>query len=252
MEKQYRPRLSEFEWSLVQRARGFESSSNSKIQRNVLVIGDIHEPFCEEGYLEHCIAQYEKYKCTDVVFIGDVIDSHYSSFHRADPDGYGAGDELERAIDRIQQWYAAFPKALVCIGNHDAIVRRKAFDSGISKCWIRDYDEMLGVDGWDFQEHHKLDGVLYVHGTGTSGRSAAVNKAVQFGMNCVQGHIHTEASVIYGGNHWGMQVGCGVDRHSYAMAYAKYFAKTYKLSCGVVLSDGTFPIVIPFTSLRKE
>jgi len=243
MEKQYRPRLSEFEWSLVQKARESESPSTG----NVLVIGDIHEPFCLDGYLEHCKEQMRKYQCSEVVFIGDIIDSHYSSFHRQDPDGYGAGEELERAIDKIQAWYNAFPIAKVCIGNHDAIVRRKAFDSGVSKVWIRDFDEVLGVEGWDFKEHHKIGGVLYVHGTGTSGRNAAAGKSLQFGCPVVQGHIHTEASVIYNGGHWGMQVGCGVDRDSYAMAYAKHFAKSYKLACGVVLNDGTLPIVIPFT-----
>ena len=156
-------------------------------------------------------------------------------------------EELERAIDKIQAWYNAFPIAKVCIGNHDAIVRRKAFDSGVSKVWIRDFDEVLGVEGWDFKEHHKIGGVLYVHGTGTSGRNAAAGKSLQFGCPVVQGHIHTEASVIYNGGHWGMQVGCGVDRDSYAMAYAKHFAKSYKLACGVVLNNGTLPIVIPFT-----
>jgi hypothetical protein len=43
-----------------------------------------------------------------------------------------------------------------------------------------------------------------------------------------------------------MQVGCGVDRKSYAMAYSKHFAKTYKLACGVVLNRGSLPIVIPY------
>ena len=159
----------------------------------VLVIGDLHCPFDLDGYLEHCQEQMSKFQCSEVVFIGDVIDSHYSSFHRQDPDGYGAGEELDRAIDKIQMWHEAFPVAKVCIGNHDAIVRRKAFDSGISKVWIRDFDEVLNVEGWDFKEHHHIGSVLYVHGTGTSGRNAAANKALQFGCSVVQGHIHTEA-----------------------------------------------------------
>lgn len=243
MEKQFRPRLSEYEWDLVKRARAFADTPKTG---NVLVVGDIHEPFCLDGYLEHCLTQFRKYRCSEVVFIGDVIDSHYSSFHRADPDGYGAGEELDRAVEKIQKWYKAFPVAKVCIGNHDAIVRRKAFDSGVSARWIRDYDEVLDVEGWDFKEDHKIDNVLYVHGTGTSGRNAAANKSLQFNCNVVQGHIHTEASVIFNGNYWGMQVGCGVDRKSYAMAYSKHFAKTYKLACGVVLNNGTLPIVIPY------
>ena len=212
---------------------------------NILVIGDIHEPFCLDGYREFCYKTYKKYKCKEVVFIGDIIDSHYSSFHASDPDGYGAGEELDRAINKIEKWAALFPIARVCIGNHDAIVRRKAFDSGVSKRWIRDYNEVLGVPGWDFKESHTINDVLYVHGTGTSGRNAAAGKALQYGMNVVQGHIHTESSIIYNGSVWGMQTGCGVDRKSYAMAYSKHFAKTYKISCAVVTSD-RMPILLPY------
>ena len=40
----------------------------------VLVIGDIHEPFCLDGYLENCKKQYKDFKCDKVVFIGDIID----------------------------------------------------------------------------------------------------------------------------------------------------------------------------------
>ena len=42
-----------------------------------------------------------------------------------------------------------------------------------------------------------------------------------------------------------MQVGCGVDDRSYAMAYAKNFTKKYIVSCGVVLESGTLPLLIP-------
>jgi UDP-N-acetylmuramyl pentapeptide synthase len=53
----------------------------SKTGKRVLVIGDLHEPFCLDGYLNHCTNTYKKYKCDTVVFIGDIIDSHFSSFH---------------------------------------------------------------------------------------------------------------------------------------------------------------------------
>ncbi len=229
-----------------------------------MCVGDLHEPFCLQstkdqiGYLEHCINVYNAYDCNRVVFLGDLIDNHFSSFWTADPDGYGAGEELDRAIDRIQEWYKVFnnktvPRGIsVCIGNHDAIVRRKCFDSGVSKKWVRDYNEVLHVPDWDFKEVHKIDGVIYTHGTGSSGRNAAVNKALQFGDPTVQGHIHTEASVIYAGTVWGMQTGVGVDRTQYAMNYSKFFPKPYKISCGVVLNNGKIPLILPLTTLSKE
>lgn len=221
-----------------------------KDNRNVLVIGDLHAPFTREGYLEHCIDVYDEYNCNEVVQIGDVIDNHYSSFHEPTPDGYGAGEELDRAIAVIQKWYKAFPKAKVCIGNHDAIICRKAFSSGVSNKWIRSYSEVLGTSGWDFQQEHKIDNVTYVHGTGSSGKGAT-KRLREWHTSIVQGHIHTEAYVDWYCNKenklFAMQVGCGVDDRSYAMAYAKNFTKKYIVSCGVVLNNGTLPIVVPMS-----
>ena len=234
-------RLNPQEESLIKNLRNRESS-------NVLVVGDLHAPFVREGYLEHCIEVYENYQCNKVVFIGDIIDNHYSSYHDADPDGFGAGEELDRAISHIQPWHRAFPEAKVCIGNHDAIICRKAFSSGISNRWIKDYDEVLGTEGWEFEQEHNIDGVTYVHGTGSSGKGAT-KRLREWHTSIVQGHIHTEAYVDWYCNKehklFAMQVGCGVDDRSYAMAYAKNFTKKYIISCGVVLNSGTLPIVLP-------
>jgi hypothetical protein len=54
--------------------------------------------------LKFCREQQETYIGT-VIFIGDIIDNHYSSYHESDPDGYSAGEELDRAIDMIKDWY---------------------------------------------------------------------------------------------------------------------------------------------------
>ena len=70
----------------------------TKDEKRILVIGDLHEPFCLDAYLKHCKETYQNYNCTQVVFIGDVIDNHYSSYHDTDPDGLGGGDELSFAI----------------------------------------------------------------------------------------------------------------------------------------------------------
>jgi hypothetical protein len=52
-------------------------------------------------------------------FIGDIIDNHYSSYHESDPDGYSAGEELDRAIDMIKIGIE-LSIATVIIGNHDS------------------------------------------------------------------------------------------------------------------------------------
>jgi hypothetical protein len=72
LERNNRYRLKPHEIVALQKMRESET-------RNVLVIGDLHEPFCLDSYLQWCIEQYYIYKCTEVVFIGDVIDNHFSS-----------------------------------------------------------------------------------------------------------------------------------------------------------------------------
>ena len=217
-------------------------SNKSKSGKNVLVIGDLHEPFCLDNYLEHCVETYNKYKCDEVVFIGDIIDNHASSYHETDPDGHSAGQELKMAIQRIKQWYQAFPKATVIIGNHDRLIMRKAYSSGLSKMWIKDYAEVLGTPGWNFTESIEIDDVLYIHGEGGTAR-ARVRRDLQ---SIVQGHLHSQAYIDWcvGAKFklFGMQIGCGIDHKSYAMAYGKEGPKP-AIACGVVL-QGEVPINI--------
>lgn len=216
---------------------------------NVGIIGDLHEPFTRPGYREFCIETFIKYGVNKIVFIGDIIDNHFSSYHETIPDGKSAGDELDDAINKLAPWREAFPNAKVCIGNHDAIIHRKAITAGISKRWIKEYNEVLGCPNWDFDMQHEISGVLYTHGTGSSGNQAAITRALNMRQSVVQGHIHTVAGVQYNASNkdllFGLQVGCGVDDKSYAMAYASTNIKKSILGCGLVLNNGTLPLFIP-------
>jgi hypothetical protein len=212
-----------------------------KDNRNVLVIGDLHEPFCLDEYLNWCILQYKTFKCTEVVFIGDVIDNHYSSYHETSADGMGGADELELSIDRISRWFEAFPVATVIIGNHDRLIMRKAQTSAIPSKWIKQYKEVLETPTWNFVERYEKDGVQFIHGEGGTART----KCRADMMNTVQGHLHTQCYVEhYVGKKFrvfGVQTGCGIDHDSYAMAYAKY-GKKPAIACSVILNNGKTPI----------
>jgi len=225
----YRPRLS------GNKKLAYENLTTN--ERRILVIGDIHAPFELKGYFEFCKETYSKYNCNQVIFIGDIIDNHYSSFHVSDPDGMGGGDELDYAINDISKWVEAFPVADVLIGNHDRIIMRKAFDSQIPKRWVKSYNDVLGTN-WNWVDRIVYDNVQYVHGEGGTARTKSKNDM----MSTVQGHIHTQAYVEWsvGRNFkvFGMQVGCGVDGTSYAAAYAKNFKKQ-AIGCGVVLGGHT-------------
>ena len=107
--------------------------------------------------------------------------------------------------------------------------------------WIKSYKEVLNTEGWDFVERWEQDGVQYIHGEGGTARSKCRSDM----MNTVQGHLHTQCyTEHYVGKKFrvfGMQVGCGIDHDSYAMAYAKY-GKKPAVACAVILEQGTIPI----------
>ena len=201
----------------------------------ILIIGDLHTPFDYEPYFDHCYAVFDKYECNKVVFIGDIIDNHYSSYHETDADGLGGQDELDLAISRLARWNEAFPVADVIIGNHDRMVMRKAQSSSIPTKWIRDYKEVLDVPRWNFTDRVVYDKVQYIHGEGGTARTRCKKDL----MSTVQGHLHTQCYVDWfigaGIKVFGMQVGCGIDKDAYAFGYAKNFPNP-ALACGVVLN----------------
>ena len=229
MSKDIRPRIN------AQQMRALDYLRNK--ERRILVIGDLHCPFEMEGYFEYCLETYDRHACNQVIFIGDLIDSHATSRHETDPDGLSAKTELEIAIEDLQKWRDAFPVADVIIGNHDRVVMRRAFSSSIPSIWIKSFNEVLGTS-WNWTERIEYDGVQYVHGEGGTARTKAKNDL----QSTVQGHIHTQAYVEWMvGNRtklFGMQVGCGLDRETYAAAYAKHYKKQ-AIGCGVVIGGHT-------------
>jgi metallophosphoesterase superfamily enzyme len=216
------------------KVKHFNKKKHEPSESRVLVIGDLHEPFSLDEYLEHCVSVYKSYNCNKVVFIGDIIDNHASSFHESSPDGMSAGDELNVSKQRLQRWYKMFPRAIVVTGNHDRMALRKAFTGGVSEQWIKGYGSVLGLPNWKFIEEVEIEDVLYCHGEGKKARLRVKDEL----CSIVQGHYHSEAYVEYmvGSTYkvFAMQVGSGIDRNSYAMAYGRHFKKPC-ISCGVVI-----------------
>jgi predicted phosphodiesterase len=227
--KETRPRLS------GNRRTAYDNLT--KNERRILIIGDLHCPFELKGYHQHCLDTYAKFNCNQVIFIGDCLDNHYSSYHETDANGMGGADELQTAIRCLEKWNKSFPVADVIIGNHDRMIMRKAQTSDIPSEWIKSYNEVLGTN-WNWTERIVYDGVQFVHGEGGTARTKGKNDM----MSTVQGHIHTQAYCewLVGRNFrvFAMQVGCGIDAKSYAAAYARHF-KRQAIGCGVVLGGHT-------------
>ena len=211
---------------------------------NKLIIGDLHTPFDLEEYFDFCVNLYKKYDCGSTLLIGDVVDSHASSYHESDPDGLSAGDELFWAKKRLQRWHTQFPHADLMMGNHDLIFARKAKSAGLSKSVLKPFEEIIECPTWKCHyDDIALDGIIYSHGNvGDAAKKAVMNR-----ISTVQGHLHSKGYVQHFVSIkdaiFGVQTGCGIDRHKYAMAYGKPFASKPVIGAAVILNNGTLPIV---------
>jgi metallophosphoesterase superfamily enzyme len=219
-----------------------ELNDNKNEESIVLSIGDIHSPFEHKDYLNFCKKIYKKYNCNKVIFLGDIIDNHVSSFHETDIDGHSGALELELAKKVMSEYHKAFPNAMCCIGNHDAIPNRKAFSSGISKTWIKPISEVLNTPSWVFADHFIIDNVKYTHGTGRQARQ----RSLQDMISVVQAHYHSTSYIenyvgADGTRRFAMQVGCGINIDEYAFAYGRNFAKPH-LNVAVII-NGKLPII---------
>jgi len=215
----------------------------------VLAIGDLHLPFTHKKYLNFCKKQYRDWGCTKVVFMGDVVDNHAISYHENEFGHMSASDELKEAQRKIKAWVQAFPKADVCIGNHDCLPQRKAKTVGLPPQWIRDYAEVYQTPNYDWQLNHRIEGVRYTHGK-KSGKNAALATATD-GANCrstVIGHTHAFGGVQFAASEdalvWGLNAGCGIDIRRYAFHYGKDFPNRPTLGCGII-EDGYYPYFVP-------
>jgi len=208
----------------------------------VLAIGDIHEPVCHPNYLQFCLDLYEAWDCDTVVLIGDVIDHHCISFHAMNPNCPGPKDEYALAKHSIHKWYSAFPKAKVCIGNHDERPERLAASVGIPDLYLRNYNSVWGTKKWTWDYDFIIDGVYYMHGIAHGGVHPAWNAMNKMRMPVVMGHCHARGGVKYGVNpqarFFGLDTGCGIDVKAFQFAYGKHCKERPVLGAGIILDGG--------------
>lgn len=211
---------------------------------DTLAIGDLHEPFTLDDYLDFNVDLRRKYKPKRIVFIGDIVDLHAWSYHEHNPDGKSPGDELEYTIPRLKRWYKAFPKADIMFGNHDLLISRKAKTAGFSSRVIRKFEEIMeSPKGWQFHTSLRIGDVNYTHGS----TGNAIKRAMLSRISTVQGHLHSQSFVEWMVSEkdsiFGLQLGCGIDRKAYAFEYGKDMPKKPVISSGLVLENGRLPLI---------
>lgn len=208
----------------------------------VLVIGDTHAPAMHRKYIQFLSKVRKKWKTEKIVHIGDVIDHHCISFHEKHTDNPGAKKEYDLSFSQVQKLHKEFSGATVCIGNHDARVRRLNSKSGIPALYLKEFNALYDTDTWKWTDSVAIDGVHYYHGEGCGGQHPAFSAAKMRMQPTVIGHYHSACGVWYQAGPtnkiWGMNVGCGVDRTHWSMLYGAAFLRKPIVACGVVI-DGT-------------
>jgi len=220
--------------------------------KNTLVFSCLHTPFEHPKYLSFIRRIQKAFKCVRIICLGDLVDNNAISFHDHDPDGWAPENEMKQADKHLKHWFKAFPKLYYCIGNHCRRPDQKGKTVGLPRRCFRSFKEMWKLpDEWKTGFEWEFDGVLYKHGTGYSGQFGHIKAAQDARQSCVIGHLHTVLAVDYMANSkqimFGMGVGCGIHRKTYAFNYGKDFRRKPIVGCGIVsvTSRGVNAQVIP-------
>ena len=226
---------------------------------NRLIIADLHLPFTYPTYLRFCRDMQDKHQCEEVIFIGDIADNHALSNFISNPDGYSPGDEYRATAKKVQAWHKAFPNAKVLIGNHDARPYKQATQAGIPKGMMRRWNEIWGTDSWEWAPSFVIDEVKYVHGTRSSGPTAALRRAIAARQSLVMGHTHSFGGVQYHASRrdliFGLNVGWGGDDKTYAFEYGAEAPNRGVVGCGVVVNKAEahfFPAALKGQYRRRK
>lgn len=221
----------------------------------ILVIPDLHMPFCHADTWKFLKAVKSKYKPDRIVCLGDEVDGHALSYHESDPDLDSAGPELEKAIRFLKPLYELFPNCDILESNHGSLVYRKAKTAGIPRRCLKSYRDALEAPldwTWHFdlivQMSNGQD--CYFH----HGKSVAAGKLSQRQSMCaVQGHYHSKFHITYWANSkelfWDAHAGCLADSKSLAMEYGKNSLEKGIVGCLVILAG--IPQLVPMVLGRN-
>lgn len=246
------PDLTEHQvWEKVRSVTRKRASVNID-DKPVGVFSDPHIPFHHPNYLQFCVDTFKKYGVGRIVCCGDLVDFHAISRHQKETCAKSPCDELDMTIEGVRLFTKAFKEVDLVIGNHDGRYILQAATVGIDKRFLKTFAELFQLPKtWRIHGDEFIhNNVLYKHGINCTGKTGALNTAIQERMSTVIGHSHAFGGCQYSANPrsiiFGLNVGCGIDIDAYAFAYGKHSKYRPTLGCGIVFSD-TYAIFIPMS-----
>ena len=221
----------------------------------VLIIPDLHAPYHHPDALDFLRAIKKKYKPEVIANLGDETDGHAISFHNSISELLSAGDELNKAIEFIQELNKLFPKMYLVDSNHGSLRYRKLKHHGIPIAHLKSQKELYGTPKWNWYDELILNthkGEVYVcHGRSSNGKKIVG----ELSMSVVQGHYHCLFGINWYSN--GMQdryalfSGALCDRQSMAFEYGKLFLSKPILGASLIMDDGS-PRLIKMELNKKD
>lgn len=209
----------------------------------ILWVSDLHCPYQHKDALTFLEGLKKRYDPTRIIIGGDEADLHSLNFHGVDPDLHSAGRELQLTREFMKELSALFPVADVLESNHTSLAYRRAFKAGISKGFMKTYNDILQVpDTWVWHNDLMIklpneQDCYFCHGKSADGLKLSRNMA----CNVVQGHFHSKFSLQYWSNpknlFWSMQAGSLIDDTSLAMSYNKLTLERPIIGTGLIINS---------------
>ena len=211
---------------------------------NFLFIGDVHEPYAHPRALQFCKSLQKDFEIphSNIYSVGDLLDLYGFSRWPKSPDAkHTINQELDIARTKLKKWAVAFPEMKICESNHDQRIMRKALGAELPSQVIKSLHDIFEFpDTWQIKEQFVIMGpdILVCHGEEFTD---ALQAAIHYGLNVVQGHHHAKAGVQYARTRmqelWGLATGCLVDSESFAFAYGDKSKRKPLIGSGVVINN---------------
>lgn len=219
-------------------------------RNNFLFIGDAHIPFEHPRALAFCKQLVKDFDIPhgNIYSVGDLFDLYHFSRWPKSPDArHTVNQELDLAREKIRKWAAAFPELKIAESNHDMRIMKKALTADLPSQVIRSLHEIFELPkDWQIKDQFVICGadILVCHGEEFPD---ALQAAIAYGLNVVQGHNHGKFGVQYRASRmqqlWGAATGWLGDQAAYAFSYGIH-SKQKMINGSIVVVDG-IPYPIP-------
>lgn len=169
----------------------------------ILVFGDLHSPYHHKDSLTFLKEQRDEFKPDRVVCIGDVVDFYAASRYPKDPDHPDSMvNEIRKTRKMMKKLGKIFPKAELCMGNHDDRLSLRAKIAGIPSEAMMTFGDIIGAPaGWRLHRSYDnltlnvretKENITFAHHRGAN----TLLIAQRLGRTFVAGHQHTKGQIV--------------------------------------------------------